>query len=135
MIDEPPLTSNALFDIMLVAMKNRGIPYFDDLACLLALKKCHKRGYRNIYSVRISYVQPDKVGHPIKRKEYRMDYGNFKLADNRFNIETNSACPSPSKWKLEEVKMVLLTCKDAKVVNEDVMRSKKFETYINHFEY
>ena len=117
-------------------MKTKGIPYSDDVACLRALKKCHKRGYRNIFSVRISYVQPDmdghvqldKDGHPIKHKEYRMDYGNFKLAHDRYNIETSSDCPGPTKWSLDEIKIVLMTYKGTKLVNEDVMQTVKFGT-------
>ena len=109
-------------------MNNKGIPYSDDVACLRALKKSHKRGYRNIFSVRISYVQPDKAGHPIKRKEYRMDYGNFKLAHDRYNIETSSNCPGPTKWSLDEIKIVLMTYKGTKLVNEDVMQTVKFGT-------
>jgi len=107
-------------------MNNKGIPYSDDVACLRALKKSHKRGYRNIFSVRISYVQPDKDGHPIKSKEYRMDYGNFKLAHDRYNIETSSHCPGPLKWSLDEIKIVLMTYKGTKLVNEDVMQTVRF---------
>lgn len=106
----------------------KGIPYSDDVACLRALKKSHKRGYRNIYSVRISYVRPDKEGHPLKRKEYRMDYGKYKLAHDRYNIETSSQCQGPKEWSLDEIRIVLMTYKDSKLVNEDVMQTVKFGT-------
>lgn len=109
-------------------MKPKGIPYSDDVACLRALKKCHKKGYRNIYSVRISYVQPGKAGNPIKRKEYRMDYGKYKLAHDRYNIETSSHCQGPKEWSLDEIKIVLMTYKDTKLVNEDIMQTIKFGT-------
>ena len=107
---------------------NKGVSYSDDVACLMALKKCHKKGYRNIYSVRISYVQPDKEGHPIKRKEYRMDYGKYKLAHDRYNIETSSGTPGPKEWSLDEIRIVLMTYKDSKLVNEDVMQTVRFGT-------
>ena len=106
----------------------KGVPYSDDVACLRALKKSHKRGYRNIFSVRISYVQPDKDGHPLKRKEYRMDYGKYKLAHDRYNIEMSSNCPGPKEWRLDEIRIVLMTYKDTKLVNEDVMQTIKFGT-------
>ena len=90
------------------------------------MKKCHKRGYRNIFSVRISYVRPDMDGHPIKSREYRMDYGNFKLAHDRYNIETSSNCPGPLKWRLDEIKIVLMTYNGTKLVNDDVMQTVRF---------
>jgi hypothetical protein len=109
-------------------MKTKGIPYSDDVACLRALKKSHKRGYRNIYSVRISYVRPDAEGHSLKRKEYRMDYGRYKLAHDRYNIETSFHCQGPKEWSLDEIKIVIMTYKGTKLVNEDVMQTVRFGT-------
>ena len=57
-----------------------------------------------------------------------MDYGNFKLAHDRYNIETSSNCPAPSNWSLDEIKIVLMTYKGTKLVNEDVMQTVEFGT-------
>lgn len=110
-------------------MKNKCIPYSDDVACLPVLKKFHRNGYRNIFSVRISYVRPENDGHRrrcLKRKEYRMDYGSFMLANERYNIEIGPNCSAPFGWHMDEIKMVLMTYNGTELVNEDVMHTVKF---------
>lgn len=57
-----------------------------------------------------------------------MDYGNFKLAHDRYNIETSSDCPGPLGWFLDGIKIVLMTYNGTELVNEDVIQNIRFGT-------
>ena len=109
---------------------NKGIPYFNDVSCRDRLTLFHNKGYRNIYSVRVSYIRPNGKkagGSPIGHKMLHMDYGTYGLALDRYNIETSTDY-LPSKWSLREISIVAMTYKDTKLVHEDTLLKVAFGT-------
>lgn len=98
---------------------HRGIIYFDDSAC--RFKKYHNKGYRNIYSVVLTYHIPALA----KRKIIRLDYGQFHQAQRRYYIETSNNC-TPCKMNVKEIRMLVSTFKGTKLINEDVLRCVEY---------
>ena len=98
-----------------VVDSHRGIVYYDDSAC--RIKKFHDKGYRNIYSVVLTYHVPALA----KRKIIRMDYGQFHQAQGRYYIETSKEY-SPSKMTIKEIRLLVSTFNGTKLINEDILR-------------
>ena len=94
---------------------HRGIVYYDDSAC--RIKKFHDKGYRNVYSVVLTYHVPALA----KRKIIRMDYGQFHQAQGRFIIETGNDC-APCKMNIKEIRLLVSTFRGTKLINEDILR-------------
>ena len=105
----------APIDKSVVVDSSKGIVYYDDSAC--RIKKFHDKGYRNIYSVVLTYHVPALA----KRKIIRMDYGQFHQAHGRYCIETSKEY-SPSKMNIKEIRLLVSTFNGTKLINEDILR-------------
>ena len=98
----------------IVVDSHRGIIYFDDSAC--RIKKYHNEGYRNVYSVILTYYAPMLA----KNKIIRLDYGQFYQAQERYSMETNNNCV-PHKMNIKEIRLLVSTFNGTKLINEDVL--------------
>jgi hypothetical protein len=98
---------------------HRGIVYFDDSAC--RIKKYHNKGYRNIYSVILTYYAPMLA----RKKVIRLDYGQFHQAHGRYFIETGNDC-SPNRMSIREIRLLVSTFHGTKLINEDVLRCVEY---------
>ena len=102
-----------------VVDSHRGIVYFDDSAC--RIKKYHNKGYRNIYSVILTYYAPMLA----KKKVIRLDYGQFHQAQGRYFIETSTEC-APNRMSIREIRLLVSTFHGTKLINEDVLRCVEY---------
>lgn len=114
-------TPNKLTPIQkeIVVDSHKGIIYFGDFAC--RIKKYHNEGYRNVYSVILTYYVPALA----KKKVIRLDYGQFRQAQARYFIETNTSC-APSKMRIKEIRLLVSTFQGTKLINEDVLQCTEY---------
>lgn len=103
-------------DKKVVVDPHNGVVFYDDSSC--KIRKYHNKGFKNIYSVVVKY----RVPTPAKYRVFRMDYGDFHLAQSRFFIETNSQARRPSRMDIREVNLLVSTFKGSKLLYEDNIR-------------
>lgn len=107
-------------------MNEKGIPYSDDIACAAWRLKHHSKGFKNIYTVQMSYHNDfDRK----KVKVIEMSYGQYQLAMDRFNIEISSMSDyQPESWLIDSIKMFSTTYSGTKKVCQDMLKVVKFGT-------
>ena len=100
---------------------HNGVVFFDDISC--KIKKFHNKDFKNIYSVVVKYHVPTLN----KDKIFRMDYGQFSLADHRFCIETSEGTIHPSCMDMKEVNLIVSTFKGNNLLYEDNIRKIEYD--------
>ena len=100
---------------------HNGVVFFDDISC--KIKKFHNKDFKNIYSVVVKYHVPTLN----KDKIFRMDYGQFSLADHRFCIETSEGAIHPSCMDMKEVNLIVSTFKGNNLLYEDNIRKIEYD--------
>ena len=100
---------------------HNGVVFFDDISC--KIKKFHNKDFKNIYSVVVKYHVPALK----KDKIFRMDYGQFSLADHRFCIETSEGAIHPSCMDMKEVNLIVSTFKGNNLLYEDNIRKIEYD--------
>ena len=107
-------------------MTTKGIPYSEDIACASWRLKHHSKGFKNIYTVQMSY---HKDSDRKKVKVIEMPYGQYQLAMDRFNIEIASIADfQPSSWLIDSIKVFCTTYSGTKNVQKDMLKVVKFGT-------
>ena len=100
---------------------NSKVRYFEDMACRKP-KFLGKEGYRNLYVVRISYLHRDKKE---RTKRITLPYGSYRLAANRYDIETSVAA-QPDVWLLDEIRLTVETYLGTDLLHSDDTLKVKF---------
>ena len=108
-------------DKNVVVDPHNGVVFYDDISC--KIKKFHNKDFKNIYSVVVKYHVPALK----KDKIFRMDYGQFSLADHRFYIETSAEAIHPSCMDMKEVSLIVSTFKGNNLLYEDNIRKIEYD--------
>lgn len=101
---------------------NKPVKYFEDMAC--RKPKFLGTGYKNLYLVRIHYTHRD---YPDMVKDIVLPYGKYKLASDRYDIETSTR-DQPEIWLLDEIKIYVETYLDSTLAHSEDMMRVKFGT-------
>ena len=99
-----------------------GIRYYEDMAC--RKPKYHTDGYKNLYVVNLLYVN---ANDQEKRKVISLPYGKYRLASNRYDIETSTDALS-DVWLIDEINISADVYNGCEKVHSDVMLRVKFGT-------
>ena len=112
---------NTYIDKGVIVDSHNGVVFFDDISC--KIKKFHNKDFKNIYSVVVKYHVPALK----KDKIFRMDYGQFSLADHRFCIETSAEAIHPSCMDMKEVNLIVSTFNGNNLLYEDIIRKIEYD--------
>lgn len=105
-------------------IEEKGIPYYNDFACSKWREKHHVSGYRNIYTVKMTYVS--KADYTTT-KSIEMPYGKCSLAMDRMLMEIKEkAHSSPENWHVSEIEIVSTTYDGTKPVLRDIIEVMRF---------
>ena len=112
---------NSRFLVYCIVMRSN-VRYFEDMAC--RKPKLLGTGYKNLYVVRIHYTHRD---NPEKVKDIVLPYAKYKLASDRYDIETSTR-DQPEIWLLDEIKIYVETYLDSTLAHSEDMMRVKFGT-------